>query len=43
MPILPNLETRLESVPPAEANRWLSQIFRAVYVADREVVRIELA
>lgn len=40
--ILPALEERLGQVNQREANRWLRQIFRAVYVVDGEVTRIEL-
>jgi hypothetical protein len=39
--ILPDLERRLEKTSPPEANRWLRDIFRAVYLRDGQVVRVD--
>lgn len=39
--ILPDLERRLEMTEPPQANRWLRDIFRAVYLRDGEVVRVD--
>lgn len=40
--LLPELEGRLGSVDAGEANRWLRQVFRAIYLVDGAVVGVDV-
>lgn len=40
--LLPELEGRLGAVDAGEANRWLHQVFRAIYLVDGAVVGVDV-